>query len=190
GEVRAGQMILVFCWAHVRGDFVKIGKGWEESKEWAVAWRRRIRMLYRQHHQRRSHAVGSVGFATADAEIRRSVATMRTQAETELADPRLATPSRKVLVSLQEHWSGLTRFVDDPRIPLDNNASERQARGPALARKNFYGAGSLWCGGLAAALFSLLATLSLWKLNVRKWLTWYFGHFAMAAGKVPGDIDP
>jgi transposase len=186
-QVKTGHVILVFCWAHVRRDFVKIGKGWEESKEWAVAWLRRIRMLYRQHHQRRSHAVGSVGFATADAEIRQSVATMQTQAETELADPKLATPRRKALVSLQEHWSGLTRFVDDLRIPLDNNASERQARGPALGRKNYYGSGALWSGRLAAGLFSLFATLTLAKLNIRKWLTWYLHSCAANGGQVPRD---
>ena len=92
--------------------------------------------------------------------------------------------------SLQEHWEGLTRFVDDPRIPMDNNASERRARGPAVARKNFYGSGSLWSGQQAAALFSIVATLSLWKLNARKWLTWYFEHCAVAGGKVPEDIQP
>ena len=31
---------------------------------------------------------------------------------------------RKALESLQSHWSGLTVFVDDPKIPMDNNASE------------------------------------------------------------------
>ncbi len=110
--------------------------------------------------------------------------------ETELARAGLATPCRKALESLHEHWDGLTRFVDDPRIPMDNNASERHAHGPAVARKNFYGSGSLWSGRLAAALFSIFATLSLWKLNARKWLMWYFEHYAMAGGKVPEDIQP
>ena len=54
------------------------------------------------------------------------------------------------------HWEGLRRFVDDPRIPMDNNTSERLERGPAVARKNFYGSGSLWSGQLMAALFSIL----------------------------------
>jgi transposase len=77
------------------------------------------------------------------------------------------------LESLQEHWAGLVRFVDDPHIPMDNNASERAGRGPAVARKNFYGSGALWSGRLAAAMFSLLATLAHWKINPRLWLTWY-----------------
>jgi len=43
--------------------------------------------------------------------------------------------------------------------------------------------------GLAAALFSIFATLSMWKLNPRKWLTWYFEHCAAAGGKVPENIQ-
>ena len=133
---------------------------------------------------------GSAAFAEADGCLRQAVAEMKTQMETELARADLATPCRKALESLQEHWEGLTRFVDDPRIPMDNNASERRARGPAVARKNFYGSGSLWSGQLAAAVFSIFATLSMWKLNPRKWLTWYFEQCAAAGGKVPEDIQP
>jgi transposase len=95
-----------------------------------------------------------------------------------------------VLTSLQEHWAGLTRFVDDPRIPLDNNASERQARGPALGRKNYYGSGALWSGRLAAMLFSLFATLTMAKINIRTWLTWFLESCAENGGQVPVDIHP
>ena len=73
---------------------------------------------------------------------------------------------------------------------MDNNTSERRARGAAVARKNFYGSGSLWSGQLAAAAFSIFATLALWGLNPRKWLTWYFERCAAAGGKVPEDIQP
>jgi transposase len=70
-----------------------------------------------------------------------------------------------VLSSLHEHWSGLTLFVEDPGIPMDNNRSERVLRGPALGRKNYYGSGAEWSGRLAAALFSLFGTLKLWQIN-------------------------
>jgi transposase len=189
-QVKTGHVILVDCWAHVRRDFVKVGKGWDESNGWALAWLRRIRVLYRHHRQRSAPAPGGAAFAVADAEIRRAVAAMQTQVEAELADPKLPTPCRKVLVSLQEHWVGLTRFVDDLRIPLDNNATERQARGPALGRKNYYGSGALWSGRLAAMLFSLFATLTLAKLNIRRWLTWYLQSCAESGGEAPGEIAP
>jgi transposase len=189
-QVKLGNVVLAFCWAHVRRDFVTVGKSWPEHKKWALAWLGRIRELYRHDRRRRSAKTGSADFTAADIELRQTVAAMQTQADAELADPKLPTPCRKVLASLQEHRSGLTRFLDDPRIPLDNNASERRARGPALGRKNYYGSGALWSGRLAAMLFSLFATLSLAKLNVRTWLTWYLKSCAENGGQVPPDINP
>ena len=188
--VKDGVIVLAFCWSHVRRDFIRVGKGWPELKPWALQWLRQIRGLYRLNDQRLAVDRGSGAFREADDGLRRAVAAMKTQRETELAQVGLATPCRKALESLDEHWEGLTRFVEDPRIPMDNNASERRARGPAVARKNFYGSGAEWSGRLAAALFSILATLSLWKLNPRRWLTWYFERCAAAGGKVPQDIQP
>jgi transposase len=187
-QVKRGDVVLVFCWAHVRRDLVKVGKGWPEHKEWALAWLGRIRVLYRHDRRRRNALAGSVEFTTADVELRRTVAALQTQAEAESADSKLPTPCRKVLNSLQEHWSGLTRFLDDRRIPLDNNASERRLRGPALGRKNDYGSGSLWSGRLAATLFSLFATLTLARINVRVWLTWFLNCCAENGGRVPSDM--
>jgi transposase len=188
--VKQGLIVLAFCWAHVRRDFIRVGKGWPQSKTWALEWLRRIRVLYRLNRCRLAAEKGSAAFREADGCLRQAVAEMKAQIETELARADLATPCRKALVSLREHWEGLTRFVDDPRIPMDNNASERRGRGPAVARKNFYGSGSKWSGELAAAAFSIFATLSMCQLNPRKWLTWYFEQCAAAGGEVPADIKP
>jgi transposase len=188
--VKQGVIVLAFCWAHVRRDFIRVGKGWPEHKAWALRWLGAIRALYRLNDRRLAAEGGSAAFLTADDGRRQAVAAMKTLRETELAGVGLATPCRKALESLDEHWEGLTRFVDDPRIPMDNNASERRARGPAVARKNFYGSGAAWSGRLAAALFSIMATLSLWQLNPRSWLTWYFRRCAEAGGRVPEDIEP
>jgi transposase len=189
-QVKAGFIVLVFCWAHVRRDFVQVGKGWPELKTWALAWLGRIRDLYRLQRQRLTQPAKSDPFAAADAELRQTITAMQTHAAAELADPQLREPCRKVLHSLQEHWTGLTRFVDDLRIPMDNNASERRARGPAVGRKNYYGSGALWSGRLAAMLFSLFATLQLWKLNSRRWLRWYLQSCAETGGQAPADITP
>ena len=160
-QVKSGCIVLAFCWAHVRRDFVGVSKSWAELTLWALTWLRRIRLVYQINRERLRHRPGSAMFQEQDALLRHEVDTMRAAATEELSDPKLRQPCRKVLESLQEHWTGLTRFVADPRIPLDNNASERAGRGPAVARKNFYGSGSLWSGRLAVAMFSLLATLGL-----------------------------
>ena len=61
-------------------------------------------------------------------------------------------------------------------------------RNPAMGRKNYYGSGAEWAGRLAMMMFSILATLKLWKINPRLWLTWYFESCAAAGGKAPADI--
>jgi transposase len=184
-QVKNGLLILAFCWAHVRRDFVRVGKGWLALHAWALQWLKRIRELYRLNRERLTQPTDP---ARQDA-LRQAVAAMRQQLDTELADPALRTPARKGLTSLHEHWSGLTLFVEDARIPMDNNRSERVLRGPALGRKNFYGSGAEWSGRLAAALFSLLATLKLWQINPRLWLLWYLQSCAEAGGQAPKDIE-
>lgn len=185
--VKAGLVVLAFCWAHVRRDFIAVAKSFPELKPWALGWLRLIRQAYR-HNGRRLEQLGAAGFAEADAALRLVMGAMRARAAEELSTPNLRQPCRKVLVSLQEHWTGLTRFVDDPRIPMDNNGSERCLRGPALGRKNYYGSSAEWSGQLAAYLFSLLATLQRWAINPRAWLRWYLGGCASAGGQAPASV--
>ena len=103
----------------------------------------------------------------------------------ELQQPDLQRACTKVLTSLQNHWPGLTLFLDHPQVPLDNNAAERAERGPVVARKNYYGSGALWSGRLAAMMFSLLQTLTVWNLCPLRWLTAYLTACAQAGAKPP-----
>ena len=57
---------------------------------------------------------------------------MKTQMETELARADSCDALPEGIGKLGVHWEGLRRFVDDPRIPMDNNTSERLERGPAV----------------------------------------------------------
>ena len=188
-QVKRGNVILVFCWAHVRRDFVEVGKGWPELKPWALDWLKLIRQAYRCNRERLA-CLNTPEFVKPDAELRATLEPMKTTAAEQLSDPKLRQPCRKVLVSLQEHWIGLTRFVDDPRIPMDNNASERSLRGAALGRKNYYGSCAEWSGRLAMMLFSIFATLPKWNINPRTWLRWYLDACAAAGGTAPTDIQP
>ena len=113
---------------------------------------------------------------------------MAAQRDTELADSKLHDASRKALVSLIEHWIGLKLFLDDARIPMENNYFERLIRNPAVGRKNYYGSGSEWSGRLATMMFLIFASLILWKINPRTWLSWYFEVCAANNGKVPIDV--
>ncbi len=187
-QVKSGVVILVFCWAHVRRDFIAVGKGWPELTDWAITWLRRIRDLYHLNRQRLSHESESSEFASCDTALREAIDAMHQQATEELAQPKLREPCRKALASLLDHWPGLTLFVDDPKIPMDNNASERIVRGPAMSRKNYYGSGSLWSVCLTAAMFSIVASLKQWGFNPRRWLSWYLESCAAAGSRVPEDV--
>jgi len=187
-QAKDGVILLAFCWAHVRRDFIKVGKGFPELKDWAIAWLTLIREAYRCNRERVKQ-LGTPEFSGTDAKLRTIMTTMQTQAAQQLADENLRAPCRKALESLQNHWEGLTRFVEDPRIPMDNNASERAERGPAVSRKNYYGSGSEWSGQLAMMLFSIFATLQKWNINPRTWLRWYLDECAKAGGKVPADVS-
>ena len=61
-------------------------------------------------------------------------------------------------------WTALTRYRDDGRLEIDNNAAERSLRPVALGRKNFLFAGSDAGGERAAAMYTLIGTA---KLNGR-----------------------
>jgi len=75
----------------------------------------RVRRLHNRdlenNRQRLGHALGTPEFVAADALLRGHVESMAAQCDTELADAKLRKPCRKALVSLNEHWSGLTLFV-------------------------------------------------------------------------------
>lgn len=187
--VKEGLILLAFCWAHVRRDFIAVAKSFPELKPWALDWLKLIRQAYRCNRERLA-CLNTAEFAKPDAELRAAIEQMKTTAAEQLSDPKLRQPCRKVLVSLQEHWIGLTRFVEDPRIPMDNNASERSLRGAALGRKNYYGSNAEWSGRLAMMLFSIFATLPKWNINPRTWLRWYLDACAATGGQAPPDIQP
>lgn len=68
------------------------------------------------------------------------------------------------------NWQRLTRFVDDPRIPLDNNATERGIRGPVVGRKNHYGSRSRSGTEVASIFYSLIETAKLHGVDPREYL--------------------
>jgi len=185
-QVKEGRIVLAFCWAHVRRDFLGILVSWQKALEtWAVAWIERIAQLFDLNEARLEVRHQATPFAQADQRLRTQLAAFAQERDAQLQQPDLHPAARKALTSLQNHWSGLTVFVDHPEVPMDNNASERAHRGPVVGRKNFYGSGSVWSGRLTSILFSLFQTLALWKVCPRRWLTAYLTACAEAGGQVP-----
>jgi transposase len=69
-----------------------------------------------------------------------------------------------------KRWGAFSRFLDDGRICLTNNAAERALRGIAMGRKAWLFAGSDRGGERAAAMYSLIVTAKLNDVDPRSWL--------------------
>ena len=67
-------------------------------------------------------------------------------------------------------WGALTRYRDDGRLEIDNNAAERALRSCALGRKNWLFAGADSGGERAAAMYTLLGTAQLNGLDPEAYL--------------------
>jgi len=184
-------LMLAFCWAHVRRDFITLARSYPDTQAWAMGWVQRIGTLYHLNDARVAVQNHPVSFAKADTELRAHLAQMVTERDAQLADESLRGAARKVLVSLQNHWEGLTVFVERFGIAMDNNAAETALRNEVLARRAYYGSGSVWAAHLAGSLFSILMTLvHCWQINPRRWLQEYLEACAAHGGHAPQDLSP
>jgi transposase len=84
----------------------------------------------------------------------------------------------KAMDYMLKRWDAFTRFLDDGRICLTNNAAERGLRGIALGRKAWLFAGSDRGGERAAAMYSLIVTAKLNHVDPRAWLADVLGRIA------------
>jgi transposase len=76
----------------------------------------------------------------------------------------------KAIDYILKRWTAFTRFLDDGRICLTNNAAERALRGIALGRKSWLFAGSDRGGERAAFMYSLIVTAKLNDVDPQAWL--------------------
>ena len=207
-------ILLAFCWAHVRRDYLDTGRTFTELKSWALEWKETIGLLYHHNKQRLAHwdeqrplDKQSAAFQHHHQILAGTLQSMHQQATRLVQDEAAANKKgtqgdedrplsksarnkqRKVCQSLLDHWQGLSLFLNNPQVPLDNNIAENSIRGPVNGRKNYYGSGSLWSATLAATLFSILQTLALWGINTRHWLTAYLNTCAKHGGKAPQRIE-
>ena len=153
GRDAPGDLVLANCWAHVRRYFVKAEPNYPVAQEMIDL----IAQLY----------VLEAG-VSSDPNERRSMREEKSKLILEEIRAWLllqyALPKSslgKAITYTSKLWSGLTRFLDDPRVPLDNNATERSIRGIAVGRKNHYGSKSKRGTEVAALYYTLVESAKL-----------------------------
>jgi transposase len=161
-------VVLAHCWAHARREFVEI------EKSFPTACGEIIGLIAELYAIDRRCPIGPTGDALrtelrgteSRQVIERIVAWFYQTVPTCLPESGL----HKALGYLVHMWKGLVLFLDNPLIPLDNNGTERAARGPVVGRKNHYGSRSLRGTEVAALLYSLVESAKLNHLEPRFYL--------------------
>jgi transposase len=102
---------------------------------------------------------------------------------------RKAEIGKAIAYSLN-HWTALTRFLEDGRICMSNNAAERALRGIAVGRRNWTFAGSDRGGERAAAIYTLIETCKLNGVDPQAWLADVLARLPDHPAKRVGDLLP
>lgn len=186
---KAGLFLLAFCWAHVRRDFLSHAKGYPHQEVWALSWVDDIANLYHINNQRIQYKQSSKTFHQHQKKLELAVKNMRQRIDKELNDDDLLPSAKKLVKSLDNHWDGLTIFVDSPDVPMDNNKAENSIRHGVIGRNGYYGSGAVWSSVLTAVMFTLFRTFSLWGIHAHTWLLAYFHDCAANSGQPPDKID-
>ena len=170
---RAGPgFTLAHCWAHVRRKFVEIESHYPRQAQEILDL---IGELYAVEREilpagvEDSPAARLAQRARLRSERSRPLMErIRIWAESQTALPRSGLG--QAIRYMRELWPGLTRFLDDPRVPLDNNPVERALRGLVVGRKNHYGSRSRRGCEVAALFYSLIETAKLCGAEPKSYL--------------------
>jgi len=170
---RAGPgFTLAHCWAHVRRKFVEIESHYPRQAREILDLIGEIYAVEREVFPpgvEDSQAARLTQRARLRAERSRPlIERIRVWAESQTALPRSGLG--QAIRYMRELWPGLTRFVDDPLIPLDNNPVERALRGLVVGRKNHYGSRSHRGCEVAALFYSLIETAKLCGVEPKSYL--------------------
>ena len=190
-----GLIVLAFCWSHSRRDVIDCAAGQPHLAGWCRAWLERIAAIYRLNKVRLSHydpalACQGAEFDTAQVALEAALEGLFARASRELAGLPDEAREGKALRSLVNHREGLSVFVDHPRTPMDNNFTERVIRAPVIGRRLSFGSDSLTGATLAALMYSAVATLTLNRIDVLRWLEAWLGACAHNGGRPPQDLAP
>ncbi len=96
----------------------------------------------------------------------------------------------KAMDYLLKRWPAFTRFLDDGRICISNNAAERALRGIALGRKCWLFCGSDRGGERAAVMYSLIGTAKLNGVDPQAWLADVLARIADHPARHLADLLP
>jgi transposase len=184
---KPGPIIEAACWAHGRRkffDLARINKApiaieAVERIDALFAVEREINGMTPQERQRARNERSRPLVVALETWLREQRAKLSRKSET----------AKAINYSLKR-WPAFTRFLDDGRLCMSNNAAERAVRCVAVGRKNWTFAGSDEGGRRAAAIYTLIETAKLNDIDPQAWLADVLARLPDHSAKRIGDLLP
>jgi transposase len=160
---KENQVQTANCNAHARRYFFKVRGGYKE----ADFYLEHFHQIYQLNSDSKGKSYSEI--LELRNQMRPRFEAMKKQAEFEVFN----YPKGKYKTALSyflENYVGLTVFLTDPDVSIDNNAQERLLRSHVVGRKTWYGTHSERGAKTAAVLFSIVETCKLNHVNPRIYL--------------------
>jgi transposase len=180
-------VIEAACWAHGRRDFFDFAK--LTKAPIAVEIVRRIDELFAIERAINGEPP-EVRRAVRQEQSKPLVAALEAYMREQLGRLSPKNDLAKAINYILTRWPSFTRFLDDGRICLSNNAAERALRCVAVGRRNWTFAGSDEGGKRAAAVYSLIETCKLNDVDPRAWLADVLARLPDHSARQVGDLLP
>jgi transposase len=197
-ERRPGPIAEAACWAHGRRKFFKLADIASNAKRsekatpispLALAAVVRIDAIF-EIEREINGASSEQRLSVRQQRIAPLVAELETWMLAERAKLSRHDNTAKAFNYMLNRWASFTRFLDDGRICLTNNAAERALRGIALGRRAWLFAGSDRGGERAAIMYSLIVSAKMNDIDPQAWLADVLGRIGDIPQNRLGELLP
>lgn len=175
-ERKPNAIIEAACWAHGRRKFFELADVARRARDTratlspiAVEAVKQIDAIFEIEREINGQSAAQ-RLAVRQQRVRPLVEALNVWMRTERARVSTKSAIAKAMDYMLKRWPAFTRFLDDGRLCLSNNAAERMIRPIAVGRRNWTFAGSDRGGDRAAAIYSLLQTAKLNDVDPQAWL--------------------
>ena len=167
GKRKPGPITEAACWSHGRRHFFEQAD--LRKAPLAVEAVQRIDEIFAIERTINGQPAGD-RLTVRRKKIKPLIADLETWMRAERARLSRHAATAQAIDYMLTRWPAFTRFLDDGRICLSNNAAERALRGIALGRRAWLFAGSDRGGERAAAMYTLIGTAKLNDISPQAWL--------------------
>jgi transposase len=186
-ERKPGPILEAACWAHARRKLFELAT--VSKAPIATEAVRRIDELFKIEREINRFSAEQ-RLAVRKERTKPLVIALETWLRAQFERVSRKSEIGKALAYALNHWIALTRFLEDGRICLSNNAAERALRGVAVGRRNWTFAGSDRGGERAAAIYTLIETCKLNDVDPQAWLADVLARLPDHPAKRIGELLP